>query len=236
MGDAGIVRTATGLVEVTDTKPGPGGTIVHEGVVREGELRVGDEAEAQVDGERREATARSHTATHVLHHTIRSTRWASTPGRRARWWRRDGCASTSPTSRPCPATCWRRSSIVANRRLADDDPVRAYETTREFAQQQGAMALFGEKYGDIVRVVEVGDYSIELCGGTHVPHTGQVALLRLAGESSIGSGLRRIEALTGPDALRYVNAERRLLEEIMEAVGATDPARPPNGSARPSAG
>src|SRR5206468_1291190 len=94
-----------------------------------------------------------------------------------------------------------------------------YETTKEFAQSQGAMALFGEKYGDIVRVVEVGDYSIELCGGTHVHHTGEVALVRMLHESSIGTGFRRIEALTGADALKQVNVERRLLEEATEAVG-----------------
>ena len=116
---------------------------------------------------------------------------------------------------------------VANAHLRDDDPVRAYETTIDFARSQGAVALFGEKYGDIVRVVEVGDYSKELCGGTHVRHTGQVALLRLLHEGSIGSGFRRIEALTGPDALRHVNAERRLLEEIAREVGADRPAAGP---------
>ena len=105
--------------------------------------------------------------------------------------------------------------------------MRAYETTIDFARSQGAVALFGEKYGDIVRVVEVGDYSKELCGGTHVHHTGQVALLRLLHEASIGSGFRRIEALTGPDALRHVNAERRLLEEIAGEVGASDPQQAP---------
>jgi alanyl-tRNA synthetase len=92
----------------------------------------------------------------------------------------------------------------------------------DYARSQGATALFGEKYGDIVRVVEIGDYSRELCGGTHVPHTGRVAVVRVLHEASIGAGMRRIEALVGPDALRHINAEHRLLEEITHALGATD--------------
>ena len=116
---------------------------------------------------------------------------------------------------------------MANRRLSDDQSVRAYETTFDFARSQGAIALFGEKYGDIVRVVEVGDYSIELCGGTHVHHTGQVAMLRVVSEGSIGSGFRRVEALVGPDAIRQINVERRLLEEMNEAIGGGDPAQAP---------
>jgi alanyl-tRNA synthetase len=112
---------------------------------------------------------------------------------------------------------------LVNRRLADDQPVRAYETTYDFARSEGAIALFGEKYGDLVRVVEVGDYSVELCGGTHVRHTGEVALVRLVSEASIGSGFRRVEAVTGPDALRQINVERRLLEEVVDAVGGGDP-------------
>ena len=116
---------------------------------------------------------------------------------------------------------------LANRRLGEDSAVRAYETTFQFAQAEGAIALFGEKYGDIVRVVEIGDYSVELCGGTHVRHTGEVSLIRLLHEQSIGSGFRRIEALVGPDALQQVNVERRLLEEITEAVGSGDPGATP---------
>jgi alanyl-tRNA synthetase len=226
VGDAGTIRTPSGLIQVTDTRPGPGGTIVHEGVVSEGEVREGEEAEAVVDAERREAAARSHTGTHVLHHTIRQflgehARQAGSlvaPGRL----RFD---FTHYEAVPRPAL--EEIEYLANRKLADDSPVRAYETTKDFAQSQGAIALFGEKYGDIVRVVEVGDYSIELCGGTHVRHTGEVGLMRLVSEGSIGSGFRRIEALTGPDALKQVNVERRLLEEVAEAIGAGDPATTP---------
>jgi alanyl-tRNA synthetase len=227
VGDTGTIRTPSGVIEVTDTRPGPGGTIVHEGVVARGEVREGEQVQAIVDAVRREAAARSHTGTHVLHHTIRQflgdhARQAGSlvaPGRlRFDFSHYEGV----------PQGALEEIEHSANRRLSDDSPVRAYETTKDFAQSQGAIALFGEKYGDIVRVVEVGDYSIELCGGTHVRHTGEVGLLRIVSEGSIGSGFRRIEALTGPDALKQVNVERRLLEEVAEAVGAGDPTLAPD--------
>jgi alanyl-tRNA synthetase len=226
VGDAGLIRTDTGVVRVTDTRPGPGGIIVHTGTVQEGEIRQGAEAEAQVDEDRRAATARSHTATHVLHHTIRTSlgEHARQAGSRVE----PGRLRFDFTHfEPVPRGQLEEIEYLVNRRLAEDEPVRAFETTKEFAQSQGAIALFGEKYGDIVRVVEVGNYSIELCGGTHVRHTGEVALVRLLHEASIGSGFRRVEALTGPDALKQINVERRLLEEIMEAVGGGDPASTP---------
>src|SRR5439155_7067871 len=121
-----------------------------------------------------------------------------------------------------PRDLLEEAELVANGRLAADDPVRAYETTMEYAKSQGAIGLFEEKYSDIVRVVEVGEYSRELCGGTHVPHTGKIAIVRILHEASIGSGMRRIEALVGPDALRHVNEERRLLEEVVAALGGGD--------------
>jgi alanyl-tRNA synthetase len=227
VGDAGTIRTAGGVIRIKDTRPGPGGTIVHEGLVESGEVRQGETAEAEVDAERRAATARSHTATHVLHHTIRQAlgehaRQAGSlvaPGRL-----RFDFTHYEALSRPR----LEELEYLANRRLAEDEPVRTYETTLDFARGEGAIMLFGEKYGDLVRVVEVGDYSIELCGGTHVARTGEVALLRLLSEASIGSGFRRVEALTGADALRHVNVERRLLEEVSEALGGPpDPALAP---------
>jgi alanyl-tRNA synthetase len=115
------------------------------------------------------------------------------------------------------------AELEANRRLAQDDDVHIFETTFDDAKALGAVALFGEKYGDRVRVVEVGDYSRELCGGTHVPRTGTIAVIRILHEGSIGAGMRRVEALVGPDALREINAERELLRGLVEALEATDP-------------
>jgi alanyl-tRNA synthetase len=226
VGDTGVVRTPTASIRVTDTKPGPGGTIVHHGVVGSGEVRTGDEAAAEVDAERRASTARSHTATHVVHHTLRNL--VGEHARQAGSLVAPGRLRFDFTHHSAvPRETLEEAEYLANRRLSEDSPVRAYETTFDFARNEGAIALFGEKYGDIVRVVEVGDYSIELCGGTHVHHTGEVALIRLLHEASIGSGFRRIEALVGPDALKQVNVERRLLEEVTEAIGGGDPAGAP---------
>jgi alanyl-tRNA synthetase len=115
------------------------------------------------------------------------------------------------------------AELEANRKLALDDAVRVFETTRDEARSLGAVALFGEKYGEIVRVVEIGDYSRELCGGTHVHRTGNVAVIRVLHEGSIGAGMRRVEALVGPDALREINEERALLRGLVEALDAKDP-------------
>ncbi len=226
IGDHGYLRTAGGIVRVLDTQHGPGETIVHSGVVQSGEVREGEDVHAEVDRVRREATARAHTATHVVHWTLRHilgehARQAGSlvaPGR---------LRFDFPHHSAVPRDVLDQAEEVANRRLAEDQPVTIYETTFEEARSQGAIALFGEKYGDIVRVVEIGDYSIELCGGTHVPRTGNVALVRILGESSIGAGMRRVEALVGPDALREINLERDLLQAVVQTLGAGDPRSAP---------
>ena len=226
VGDAGEIRAPGGVVRVRETKAGPGGTIVHEGVVESGEIRAGDDAHAEVDREFRAGTTRAHTATHVIHHTIRAI--LGDHARQAGSLIRPGDLRFDFSHyEAVPRETFEQVEEIANGRLLQDDPVRAFETTFEEARNEGAIALFEEKYGDIVRVVEVGDYSIELCGGTHVRHTGQVGMVRLVQEGSIGSGMRRLEALVGPDAVRHVNVERRLLEEVSEALGGGDPSLAP---------
>ncbi len=223
VGDQGLIRTPTGTVRVRDAQPAGDRAIMHVGVVESGEVLPGQEASAEVDRARREATARSHTSTHVVHWTLRNllgehARQAGSlvaPGRL----RFD---FTHPSA--VPHDVLERAELEANRRVAEDEPVRAFETTMEEAKALGAIALFGEKYGDLVRVVEIGDYSRELCGGTHVPRTGHVAVIRILHEGSIGAGMRRVEALVGPDALREINAERHLLRGLVEALGGSDPA------------
>jgi alanyl-tRNA synthetase len=207
-----------------------GEAIVHIGRVESGEVREGDDAHSEVDSIRRESTARSHTATHVVHWTLRHVlgehaRQAGSlvaPGR---------LRFDFPHHSAVPRDVLEQAEELANRRLAEDEAVRAFLTSFEEAKTLGAMALFGEKYGDQVRVVEIGDWSLELCGGTHVSRTGNVAVIRILHEASIGAGMRRVEALVGPDALREINLERRLLEEVTQALGAGDPRGAP-GRAR----
>ncbi len=223
--DHGYVRTDGGLIRVVDAQWGPGEVIVHAGVVQSGEVREGQDVHAEVDRVRREATARSHTATHVVHWTLRHVlgehaRQAGSlvaPGR---------LRFDFPHHSAVPRDLLAQAEEVANHRLAEDALVRIYETTFEEAKNQGALALFGERYGEFVRVVEVGDYSIELCGGTHVPRTGNVAIVRILGEASIGAGMRRVEALVGPDALKEWNAEHFLIEEVAELLRTEPPAIP----------
>jgi len=226
VGDHGLVRTSGGLICVTDAQVGPGAVIVHAGRVESGEVREGDEAHGEVDRERREATMRAHTATHVVHWTLKHVlgehaRQAGSlvaPGR---------LRFDFPHHSAVPRDVLEQAEELANDRLAEDAPVTIYETTFDEAKNQGAIALFGEKYGEFVRVVEVGDFSIELCGGTHVARTGNIALIRILHEASIGAGMRRVEAIVGPDAVREINLERRLLAELMDALGTNDPRAAP---------
>ncbi len=222
VGDRGLIRTPSGVIRVTDTVPAGDRSIVHTGVVESGEVRPGEEAHAEVDADRREATARAHTSTHVVHATLREllgdhARQAGSlvePGR---------LRFDFPHPSAVPAEQLQEAELIANRRLAMDDPPSIFETSMDEAKRLGAVMLFGEKYGDSVRVVEIGDYSRELCGGTHVERTGNIGVIRFLHEGSIGAGMRRVEALVGPDALREINAERALLHALVDTLGSNDP-------------
>ncbi len=221
VGDQGLVRGDAGTVRVLDAQFGPGDVIVHRGVVDSGELRAGAEVRGEVDAARREATARAHTATHIVHWTLKHllgehARQAGSlvgPGR---------LRFDFPHHSAVGWTALEEAEGIANDKTSSDDLVTIYETTFDEARNQGAVALFGEKYGDFVRVVEVGDYSVELCGGTHVHRSGEVGTVHILHEGSIGAGMRRVEAAVGPDAVREINLERDLLRAVAEALG-TDP-------------
>jgi alanyl-tRNA synthetase len=214
VGDRGTIETPDGaLVEVTDTQFGLEGLHVHSGRVVKGELRRDQPVLAVVDMPRRAATARSHTATHTLHWALRHAL-----GEHAR---QQGSLVDAGRLRfdfaHFSAVSPEELAAVeeeVNRHLIDDPEIRVWHTSLKEAEAAGAIGLFGEKYGAVVRVVDIGDFSRELCGGTHVGHGSQVGPVRVLGESSIGANLRRIEALTGMDALHYYAYERRLLQEI----------------------
>ena len=225
LADAGLIRASGSgagegaVVEVHDVQTPVPGLIVHRGRVTSGEIVVGAAAHAEIDVERRRAISRSHTATHLVHRAIRGALGPSaaqagsenSPGR----FRFDFTAMGA-----VPPSVLADAEDEVNEVLINDLDVRAYHTSIDEARAMGALALFGEKYGDQVRVVEVGDYSRELCGGTHVARSGQLGLVKILGESSIGSGVRRVEALVGLDAFRFLARESVLVSQISEQLKA----------------
>jgi alanyl-tRNA synthetase len=189
---------------------------VHRGHVVSGEARVGTPVLAEVDVERRRAISRAHTATHLVHTAVRAalgeqaTQAGSenSPGR----FRFDFAASSA-----VPASVLAEVEQQINEVALADLEVTAFVTTQDEARRMGAMALFGEKYGDRVRVVEVGDYARELCGGTHAARSGQLGMIKLLSEGSIGSGVRRVEGLVGLDAYSWSAREHVLLAQVAAA-------------------
>jgi alanyl-tRNA synthetase len=187
--------------------------------VTSGEITVGDVVRTQIDVERRRAISRSHTATHLVHRAFRGALGETaaqagsenSPGR----FRFDFTAVGA-----VPPAVLADVEHEVNTVLTDDLEVRAIHTSLAQAREMGALALFGEKYGEQVRVVEVGDYSRELCGGTHVPRSGQLGLIKIMGESSIGSGIRRVEALVGIDAFGFLARESLLVSQLAEQLKA----------------
>jgi alanyl-tRNA synthetase len=213
--DTGVINVGGGQVEVVDVQQPLPGLIVHKARVIRGEVRTGESAEAEIDVTRRKAISRSHTATHLIHQTMRhflgesATQAGSlnAPGRLRFDFNTPGAVS--------PAVLNDVEQQV-NEVLLRDLEVHAFITSQEEARRLGAMALFGEKYGDEVRVVEVGDYARELCGGTHVARSGQLGLVKILHESSIGSGVRRVEALVGIDAFGFLAKEHLLVSRLAE--------------------
>ncbi|MFC4913556.1 alanine--tRNA ligase [Actinomadura gamaensis] len=220
LADTGVIRLGNGAsIEVRDVQSPLKGLIVHRGVVRGGEAQAGDTAYAEVDVERRHAISRSHSATHLVHAGFRRALGESaaqagsenSPGR----FRFDFTASGA-----VPVSVLRDVEDEVNEVLVNDLDVRAFHTSIDEARAMGALALFGEKYGDEVRVVEIGEYSRELCGGTHVARSGQLGLIKVLGESSIGAGVRRVEALVGIDAFRFLARESVLVNQLSEQLKA----------------
>ncbi|MCR4420185.1 MAG: alanine--tRNA ligase [Clostridia bacterium] len=216
VGDTGLLVWPSGRARVEDAR-WLAGKIWHQVRIEEGRLERGGEVEARVDRERRRAVARHHSATHLLHAALRRVLGAHA--------RQSGSLVAPERLRfdfshfePLTQEQLRAVERLVNEKVLEGIPVEVLETTLEAARAMGAMALFQEKYGDRVRVVRIGDFSLELCGGTHVANTGEIGLFRIIGESGIGAGLRRVEAVAGLAALDYVVARDAEWERVAAAL------------------
>ena len=216
VGDTGVIRTANGVFTVTDTRKTPEGIYLHTGTVSEGTIEKGA-ASASVDPERRAAIARNHSALHLLQAALR--RVLGTHVEQAGSYVNDriGRFDFTHGSAVTAAELQEVEDLVNAQILADIEVTTDIMSPDE-ARAKGAMALFGEKYGDKVRVVSMGDFSKELCGGTHVARTGRLGLFRIASESSVAAGVRRIEVLTGLNTLDELRRTESLLSEIGKVV------------------
>ncbi|OGW06690.1 MAG: alanine--tRNA ligase [Nitrospinae bacterium RIFCSPLOWO2_01_FULL_39_10] len=217
VGDTGKIWNDDVHIDVTDTKKPLQNLIIHNCIVKKGNIKVGDVITISVSNEKRRATALNHSATHLLHTALRDVlgdhvKQAGSlvaPDRL----RFDYTHFSAPNIKEL-----HRVEEIVNQKIRENYPVETSVTGLEEAIKKGATALFGEKYGEEVRIVKMGDYSMELCGGTHVRATGDIGLFKIVHEGSVASGIRRIEALTGEGAYKYVRQEEDNLLEIREVL------------------
>lgn len=218
VGDTGVITTADGAVfRVESTSIPVPGLTVHHGVLETGTLSSGDAVRASIEVMRRERIRRNHTATHVLHWALRLVLGEHV---------KQSGSHVAPERLRFDFTHFEAPSAVqlvkverlANAKIMENHPVRSYETSLASAREAGVTALFGEKYGEFVRVLEVGNFSKELCGGTHVARSSEIGLLKIVSEGSVGANLRRIEAVTSFDALEYVDREEREIAATAEVL------------------
>jgi len=220
VGDTGTLATGDGRtrLRVLDTQYGiPGALVLHRAEVVRGELAEGDSVTATIDAEQRDRIRRNHTATHILHWALREVLGPHVQ-QKGSLVAPDRLRFDFSHFQAVTPDELERIEAAANREIITDAPVRHYETTREHAEAIGAIAFFGEKYGDLVRVLEAGDHSVELCGGTHVHALGFIGPIKIVGEQSIGANLRRIEAVTGDAAFERIHDEERQLRRAAEAL------------------
>ena len=218
LADGGQITLENGaIIEIDDVQNPVPGLSVHRGRIIRGNVDIGADVLAEIDKERRNGISRAHTATHMVHKAFRETLGETavqagsenSPGR----FRFD-----FPATGSLPSSVLDEVESRVNTLLLEDLEVTAESMSQSQAKELGAMALFGEKYGDVVRVVSVGDWARELCGGTHVNRSGQLGIVKLLGESSIGAGVRRVEALVGVDAYKFLAREHVLLNSLTEII------------------
>lgn len=216
VGDCGVIRGAAGQIEVDHTEKLPDGKYVHHGVVR-GAVYAGEAVTAQVDAAARQATARNHTATHLLHKALREVlgdhvhqAGSLVDPQRLRF---DFSHMRAMTAQEVEQVERRVNEVVLSAL-----PVTTFETGLEEAKKMGFTALFGEKYGDVVRCVQAGEYSMELCGGTHLSNVSQIGCFKIVSESAVAAGVRRIEAVTGMGAYQYLLEKEQLVAELCKSL------------------
>ena len=213
VGDWGTIETKNGSIAITDCIKVIGGKITHIGVVTKGSISLHDTATVSIDIERRMATARNHSATHLLHHALRSVLGSHVEQAgsfvSAERLRFDFTHFTAMTDAEINAV-----ENIVNDSIFKSYVIDAQEMTIDEARSKGAMALFGEKYGNIVRVVDMGGYSVELCGGAHLGNTSQVGSFKIISENGVAAGVRRMEALTGKEALGHYQSQEKEIKEI----------------------
>lgn len=219
-GDFGVIVTKNGTFDVQETVKLPGGRIGHIGKVVSGSIAKGETATLEVSALNRSNTCRNHTATHLLQEALREVlgdhveqSGSYQDGERTRFDFSHGQAMTAEEIKKVEA--------IVNEKIAEDLPVETKVMSLEEAKKTGAMALFGEKYGDTVRVVMIGDFSRELCGGTHVGHTGDIASFKILSESGVAAGIRRIEAITGRNVTAYYQEMEEKLAETARILKTT---------------
>jgi alanyl-tRNA synthetase len=219
VGDQGVITGKGLLMEVRDTvRPLPE-LIVHKGLIKKGEIKVGARITLQVDGERRRATARNHTATHLLQAALRKVVGGHI---------NQAGSSVSPERLRFDFTHYEaiapdtleRIEVLVNQWIWEDTPVAVEVMATEEAIEKGATALFGEKYVEEARVISLGDYSQELCGGSHVQRTGEIGIFTIISESGVAAGVRRIEALTNQGAFDHLRSQERELKEAAQLLKA----------------
>jgi alanyl-tRNA synthetase len=220
VGDTGVITTETGRALVLDTTAALPGLHRHRARITEGGITAGQDATATIDAERRDAIRRNHTGTHLLHWALREVLGTHVKQQgslvapdRLRF-------DFSHYEAVTPEELVRVEDL-ANARILADEKVRAYETSKAHAEELGAIAFFGDKYGEFVRVVEAGSQSRELCGGTHVSALGMIGPVKIVSEGSIGSNTRRLEAVTGTGTIERSREDERLVASVAEALRTT---------------
>lgn len=219
VGDCGELLAANGTFEVTDTQKIQAGVFGHKGLLRSGRLVIRDSVQARVNPQTRVSTANNHSATHLLHAALRKVlgthvtqKGSLVDPNRLRF--------DFSHNAPMSADEIRETERLVNEQIRNNWVVEAASMKYDDAIKRGAMALFGEKYTDVVRVIGMGEFSTELCGGTHVPQVGQIGLFKIVAESGVAAGIRRVEAVTGKGAIDYVQQREAQLLEIAHTLKA----------------